>query len=217
MFKLIFKTIKKLITLVLLILFIYISVMFVLTTLYPFAYKEEIKEYSEKYQVDPFLVASVINSESGFNEKAISNKNCKGLMQISEQTGVWGAQETNIVIDNDEYLLEPDKNIEIGSWYISRLLKEFDGNLENALAAYNAGSGTVRGWLKSKEYSIDGENLSNIPYKETENYVKKTIKNYDKYKKIYKNHIYKENSIFEKYFTMIIELKYKIKNKIIRK
>lgn len=147
---------------------------------FPKKYSEIVNEYSEKYNVDKNLVYSVIKAESDFEPDAISNKAAKGLMQISDMTGTWGAEEIGIANFEISMLFQPEINIQIGCWYLEKLIKQY-GSIDTALAAYNAGSGNVSGWLSNSDHSKDGESLFNIPYKQTDNYVKKvTI-----YKKIY--------------------------------
>ena len=109
-----------------------------------------------------------------------------------------------------EDLFDPKLNIEIGTWYLEKLEREFDGDWDNILAAYNGGSGNVNKWLKDEEYSKDGKTLDKIPFKETENYVKKVKADYDSYKKIYES----INFIEESYDSTFIEYIYRLKDNI---
>lgn len=113
--------------------------------MYPRTYEEEIKVYQEKYQVEANLIFAVIKAESNFDKDAISHKNAIGLMQLMEETAKDVARKNNINLDLDnvvEDLCRVDKNIEIGTCYLATLLQRY-GNKEVALAAYNAGIGTV--------------------------------------------------------------------------
>lgn len=152
---------------------------------YPLYYKDDIGMSSKNHDIDPYLVAAIIDVESGFNKDAISPKDARGLMQITEKTGEWGFEQLEIEGFEKEKLFIPEVNIEIGTWYLQRLKQEFDGDLDLVLAAYNGGSGNVNKWLKDEEYSKDGKTLDNIPFKETENYVKKVNSGYKNYKKLY--------------------------------
>jgi len=154
-------------------------------TLYPLNYQEHIIKYSDKYDIDPFLVAAIIRVESKYYTYAMSSKGAMGLMQILPTTGKWAAEEIGITNFNNEMLYNPEINIEIGCWYISKLLKQFNNNIRLIVAAYNGGSGNVSKWLNDPEYSSDGKNLNNIPFKETDQYVEKVIKSYEIYKKLY--------------------------------
>lgn len=152
---------------------------------YPVGYKDIIIKRSNEYDLDPYLVASIINVESSYEPNAISPKEAKGLMQISPQTGKWASEVLEIEDYIEENLFNPEINIRIGTWYLNRLFKEFNQDLDLVLMAYNAGSGNVNKWLNNKEYSKDGVNIDNIPFKETKNYVERINKNYKVYKLIY--------------------------------
>ncbi|NLK21677.1 MAG: lytic transglycosylase domain-containing protein [Epulopiscium sp.] len=152
---------------------------------YPIKYETLVNKYSKQYELDSHLVFSIIRTESKFNPKAQSPKNAKGLMQITDKTGEWAAREIGIEGYSSEKLYDPEINIQMGCWYIKRLLIQYN-NVDTALAAYNAGSGNVSKWLKNEEYSKDGENLIIIPFKETREYVKKVSKARIQYKRLYK-------------------------------
>ena len=158
---------------------------------YPTKYSEYVFTYSLQYNLDPFLVFAIIKAESGFNPKAVSRKNAKGLMQISDKTGFWAAKELKIEEFTADRLFDPETNIRIGCWYLNKLSKEknFRGNLDLIIAAYNGGSGNVRDWLSNPEYSETGTSLKKIPFAETEVFLRKVKKYYNIYKKLYKNGI----------------------------
>ena len=82
-------------------------------------------------------------------------------------------------------LKSADINIELGTKYFSTLLKYYGGNYNLAIAAYNAGIGTVTKWIEKGIIKKDGSDIENIPYKETNNYVRKILKNYSIYKELY--------------------------------
>lgn len=158
---------------------------FVLENMYPLHYESVIFKYSKEYDLDILLVASVIRAESKFDPYAISHKEARGLMQIASITGNWASKELNIENYNEELLFDPDINIRIGCWYLSKLKKEFNNNMTNVLAAYNAGSGNVRKWLGNEEYCPNGVELEKIPFGETKRYVEKVNKNYKIYNYLY--------------------------------
>lgn len=154
---------------------------------FPLNYSEHILNYSQEYSLDPYLVAAVIKAESNFKNKAKSEKDAKGLMQIMDETAKWISvqlKEENFKVEN---IYEPEVNIRFGCWYLNNLAKEFSGNIELVLAAYNGGSGNVKSWLKNKNYSADGKKLDYIPFKETDKYIKKVKVNYNIYKYLYPN------------------------------
>ena len=175
----------------------------VLSIKYPIGYKNIIVKYSRKYEIDPYLVASLINVESKYDKDAKSIKDAKGLMQIGKQTGKWASEVLNIKDYNEDMLYDPETNIMIGTWYLNTLYKEFDGNLDLVLASYNAGSGNVNKWLKDEEYSNDGKNLTIIPFKETKEYIERINDSYKIYSKIYKRYIMNQNEQDTFYINLI--------------
>lgn len=179
------KLFKLLVIFLILFLMISFGKKFYMEIKYPLLYIGNIKEHSEEFDIDPYLVASVINVESSYDKMAISNKEAKGLMQISKSTGEWASQELGIEDFDLDLLFEADTNIRIGTWYLNRLNKEFNGNIQLVLAAYNGGSGNVTKWLGDEAYSDDGVYLKKIPFKETEDYIVRVLENYDIYRNIY--------------------------------
>ncbi|GAA3660650.1 lytic transglycosylase domain-containing protein [Asaccharospora irregularis] len=149
--------------------------------IYPKQYSEYVEKYAEEFDLDENLVYSVIKAESKFNEKAISHKGAKGLMQVSDITRDWAIEELEL---EEVDIFDPETNIKIGCWYLNKLYKEF-GKLDLVIAAYNGGSGNVRKWLENNDYSEDGEKLHNIPFQETSTYLEKVKNNYKNYKEIY--------------------------------
>lgn len=149
--------------------------------MYPLKYKNYIINYAEQYNVDCVLVASVINVESGFDKNAVSPKGAKGLMQITDKTAIWLCEKLKQDYDPQK-LFDAEFNIKLGVYYMSYLLEKFD-DVNTALASYNAGEGIVKVWLQNKSYSLDGKKLDNIPYKETDEYIKKVQTNLKRYQK----------------------------------
>lgn len=154
--------------------------------IYPVKYWDYVSEYSEQNGLDPYLVLAVIKVESNFNPDAISPKQARGLMQISEKTGQWGAKSLKLKDYSTESLYDPGKNIAIGCWYLGVLNKQYGGQSDLVLAAYNGGSGNVSEWLKDRNYSSTGKSLDKIPFKETENYLKRVKDCYSVYIRLYK-------------------------------
>ncbi len=148
---------------------------------YPLLYEREIAEVSGKYGINVALTFAIVRTESGFDPFAVSIKGAVGLMQIMPGTGEYIANKKGV----DEYdLFDVNTNLDFGAYYWNYLSERFLGIRETA-AAYNAGEGTVKGWLKNKEYSADGKALDVIPYKETATYVKKICESLKRYRKLY--------------------------------
>lgn len=106
--------------------------------LYPLDYKDSIKKYSGERGLRPNLVAAIIYTESRFNPRSTSSVGATGLMQIMPGTGASIAQEIGEPMGD---LYEPETSIKYGTWYIKGLLDKYNGDLDLALAAYNAGVG----------------------------------------------------------------------------
>lgn len=136
---------------------------------YKLAYEEEILASAEEFDLDPYLVCGVIFTESAFRPEARSNVGALGLMQLMPTTGLEEAELLEIEGVTEDRLTEPALNIRLGCNYLRKLLDEF-GTDSVALAAYNAGPGRVRQWLKEYGKKEDGSILY-IPYPETSKYV----------------------------------------------
>ena len=155
---------------------------------YPKLHEEFVSMYSDEYGVDENLVFAVIKAESNFQEDAVSHKDALGLMQIMKETAEDVARKYNIEIDfnnSEREILNVQNNIKIGTKYLAVLLEKYK-NIEVAVAAYNAGIGTVDNWIEKEIIKSDGSDIENIPYKETNNYVRKILRNYKIYQDLYK-------------------------------
>lgn len=155
-----------------------------LKKVYKTEYSEYVEMYATEYEIDPLLVYAIIKSESNFDEDAVSNKGACGLMQLMDETAKEVAQNTVIEYETGKTLYNPEQNIALGIAYFKDLQNYFK-NDGLALAAYNAGIGNVNKWIKQGTIKADGSDLENIPYKETNMYVRKILKDYKIYKKLY--------------------------------
>ena len=153
--------------------------------MYKKEYSEYVSQYAEKYNVDENLIYALIKAESNFNEKAVSHQNAKGLMQLMQSTAQDLANRNQIDLTK-ENILDPDININLGTQYIASLLTKYE-SIEVALAAYNAGRGNVDGWIEKGTLKNDGSDIENVPFKETNNYVRKILRDYEIYTKVYDN------------------------------
>lgn len=153
----------------------------ILIKLYPKEYSNYIEKYANEYNVDKNLIYAIIKQESNFEESAKSKKGAKGLMQIMSSTANEVAKELGIKEAN---LYNPETNIKIGTKYLADLIEKYQ-NVKIAIIAYNAGFGNIDKWIAQGIIKEDASDLENIPYKETEMYLRKVMKNYDMYTKIY--------------------------------
>lgn len=184
------KIIKKLLIIILIMLILVIIYNLlnieekILKILYPIKYEEYVYEYSKNLNIDPMLTYAIIKTESNFEEKAESKSGAIGLMQLMENTAEEQAEKMNIGYSK-EILYEPEINLKLGLNYFNTLLDYYNQNYILAFAAYNAGLGNVQKWIQEGIIKEDGSNIEKIPFKETNMYVRKVLKTYERYKKLY--------------------------------
>ncbi len=148
---------------------------------FPLKYESTIVKYAGEYGLDPYFVCAMIDTESNFDERAVSEDGAQGLMQIMPETSVWIAEK----LKTGEYdIFDPETNIRFGCWYLSFLKERFSGQEQLMIAAYNAGHNKVEEWL-SEGYSKDGMTLDEIPYAETKKYIDKVTRAYEEYQRLY--------------------------------
>ncbi|MBQ6701719.1 MAG: lytic transglycosylase domain-containing protein [Clostridia bacterium] len=154
------------------------------TQLYPLPdkYRPTVEKYAEEYNIPIEILCAIINTESSFDPNATSHAGAMGMMQITSDTFEW-LQFRSGEHHNTEDLYDYDTNIKYGAYFLSLLYEEF-GDWDTVFAAYNAGRGRVNGWLADERYSKDGK-LTDIPIKETANYIKKVNNAIKKYQKLY--------------------------------
>lgn len=180
------EKIKKLILFLLVIALVFLIFFnvkdFVLKKIYPKQYDEFVEQYAKEYNLNSNIVYAIIKNESNFDKDISSNKGAIGLMQIMQETGSEVANRINVETFN---LLDAKTNIQIGTKYFSELYQKYN-NTNLALAAYNAGTGNVDKWIESGIIKVSGEDIENIPYKETNMYVRKVIQTEKIYEVLYK-------------------------------
>ena len=93
------------------------------------------------------------------------------------------ASQINIKLDDDD-ILNPKVNINLGTKYISILIQKYN-NINLALTAYNAGSGNVDNWINDGTLKSDGSDIEKVPFTETNNYVRKILRDYKIYNALY--------------------------------
>lgn len=176
---------------VLLLLFVsFVGVLFLssnwMALLYPIEYRDEIRKHADYYDVDPFLVASIIRVETNFKPGKESKKGALGIMQLMPDTANWAMEMAKLPsVTLSSVKNEVDTNIQLGTWYIQNLHQEMDGNPIAAIAAYNAGPGNVKNWIKKGMWDGTYENVKRIPVGETRHYVQRVIYYYNQYTSVY--------------------------------
>ncbi|WP_248924735.1 lytic transglycosylase domain-containing protein [Paenibacillus hamazuiensis] len=166
-------------------LILFYSSPFLSRLLYPIKYKQEILQNAAKYDMDPFLIAAIIRVETNFQPNMTSRKGAYGLMQLMPETAEWILEKGRFSPEWIHQLDKPEVNIEIGSWYLNWLHKQFNGNDYAAIAGYNAGQGKVAKWMQNGEWDGTLEQIEQIPYGETRHYLQRVLYYYKKYHKIY--------------------------------
>lgn len=152
--------------------------------LYPMKYSEYVEKYSNEFDVPESLVYAVIKCESSFDPNAESHAGAKGLMQMLPEAFEWS--KSRYKGDSGGDILDPETNIKFGT-YILRLHYDTFGDWQEAVAAYHAGAGNVKAWLKNPQYSSDGKTITKFPDScaDTERYVKKVFGTQEKYIELY--------------------------------
>jgi hypothetical protein len=128
----------------------------------PAEYEGLITGASEKYGVDANLIKAVIQQESGWDQNTVGTSGEKGLMQIMPETGA------RYGLVNDEDFFNPEKNIDVGTHYLSDLLKRYNGDTKKAISAYNTGEDNVDKGI--------------VPFKTRNEYVPSVLALYEQYR-----------------------------------
>jgi len=153
--------------------------------LFPRPYWNDLVYFSRSNGLDPFLVAALIRQESEFQATAVSPAQAVGLMQLLPSTSKQLAQTTHSRYTSPKQLLTPATNLRFGTLMFRRLLDHYDGHVEYALAAYNAGGGRVEEWRSNLTYSDMPAFVESIPFTETRDYVQAVIRNASIYRRLY--------------------------------
>ena len=156
----------------------------ILQVIFPLMYWDAIRKHSAAYDLDPYLVAALIAQESTFDPKIRSVANAWGLMQIVPSTGRRLARTLKIPRFSIATLTDPVANIRMGTLYFSQLVRQFGGT-HYALASYNAGENRVVRWRAERPGIEEDEFIDDIPFPETQNYVKRILGTAEDYRRLY--------------------------------
>jgi len=155
-----------------------------LEVLFPVAYWNLIQKYAPPRGLDPYLIAALMAQESTFDADIRSPANAIGLMQIVPATGRRYAKALKIRRFTADKLTDPEINVRIGTAYFADMIERF-GGVHHALASYNAGPSPVSRWIAEKPGVARDEFIDDIPYPETQNYVKRIIGTAEDYRRLY--------------------------------
>jgi soluble lytic murein transglycosylase len=153
--------------------------------IFPRPYWSQIEGDSKAQGLDPYLVASLIRQESEFDPQAVSRANAYGLMQLLPSTGKSMAKKEGEKHFATGELLDPAENLRLGTMDLKRSIDHYGGQIEYALASYNAGDSPVHAWIAKDDYKDVPEWVESIPYSETREYVQGIIRNRELYRAVY--------------------------------
>jgi soluble lytic murein transglycosylase len=153
--------------------------------IFPMAYWDLISKYSAQNNLDPHLIAALMAQESTFVPGIRSHANAYGLLQLLPSTARQTARRLKIPYST-RLLTNPEANVRIGTAHFADLIRDFGGGVHLALASYNAGESAVRRWINERPGLADREEfIDDIPYPETQNYVKRILGTAEDYRRLY--------------------------------
>jgi soluble lytic murein transglycosylase len=155
-----------------------------LGVLFPLDYWNLIQQYATEHSLDPYMMAALIQQESTFTPDVKSAANAYGLMQLIPAAGRQYAKKVGLGRFSIRLLTHPESNIRMGMAYFKDLSDRF-GGAHFAIASYNAGPHRVSRWRTEKPDLPDDEFIDDIPFPETQNYVKKVLGMAEDYRRIY--------------------------------
>jgi soluble lytic murein transglycosylase len=157
----------------------------ILVHIFPLAYWDLIRKYSALNDLDPYLIAALMAQESTFVPGIRSHANAYGLLQLWPPTARLMARKLKIPYSS-RLLTTPEPNVRMGTAHFADLIRDF-GAVHLALASYNAGPSPVKRWLVERPGLTDREEfIDDIPYPETQNYVKRILGTAEDYRRLYK-------------------------------
>ena len=156
----------------------------ILQVIFPLVYWDSIRKHSAAHDLDPYLMAALIAQESTFDAGVRSSANAWGLMQLVPSTGRKLARAVGMRGFTTASLTNPETNIRLGTLYFADLVSKFGGTYY-ALASYNAGDSRVARWKQDRADLDEDEFIDDIPFPETQNYVKRILGTAEDYRRLY--------------------------------
>lgn len=142
---------------------------------FPMAHRNDLVQAARSRDIHPSWVFAITRQESAFMVDARSQVGASGLMQLMPATAQEMAKRFSIPLSSPKQILNPVTNIQLGAAYLSQIYGQFKGNRVLASAAYNAGPGRVRQWLKDAQHLSFDVWIENIPFDETRQYVQNVL------------------------------------------
>jgi soluble lytic murein transglycosylase len=156
----------------------------ILQVIFPVDYWPLLQKYAKQRGLDPFVVAALVAQESNFDPVVRSHANAYGLMQILPSTGRQYARKLGVRPFSTRRLTEAETNVRLGTQIFADSIRKF-GGVHFALAAYNAGDSRVVRWQREKPGLPQDEFIDDIPFPETQNYVKRILGTAEDYRYLY--------------------------------
>lgn len=142
---------------------------------FPLLHEADVRAAARRRELPPAVVYSIIRGESAFVVDAKSSAGALGLMQLLPATAAETARHLGLRWQGPAELLRPARNIEVGSEYLRRVMRQFGGSFPLAAAAYNAGPGRVKSWLPRLGCVPSDVWVELVPFIETEGYVRRAL------------------------------------------
>ncbi len=151
---------------------------------YPRPYADIVQAAAAEYGLDPLLIWAVMRVESDYDPEALSLAGARGLMQLMPSTQEWVSEQLGRESEPGEAYL-PDRNVEMGAWFLDFLLDYFGGDLELAIMAYNAGVASVESWLEDPMVADRDDLIRWAWFGETREYLQRVSLAYRIYQELY--------------------------------
>ena len=151
---------------------------------FPLEYWPLLRKHAAARGLDPYLVAALVAQESTFDPEIRSSANAVGLMQVLPSTGRQFAKRLKIPRFTPARLTDPETNVRLGTAIFAESLRKL-GGVHYALAAYNAGDHRVTQWRRERPGLPQDEFIDDIPFPETQNYVKRILGTAEDYRRLY--------------------------------
>jgi len=156
----------------------------VLRAIFPWPNRRVVEAEAAEFGVDPLLLVAIVRQESVFDAQALSPAGARGLAQLLPGTAAITARGLDVTF-YPEWITVPDLNLHLGAAHLHELLDRFDGRVEVAAAAYNAGGAAVARWLTRPGATDPDEFIELIPFQETRGYVRAVLRNRELYRALY--------------------------------
>ena len=156
----------------------------ILQVIFPLDYWPLLQKYAEQRGLDSYVVAALVAQESNFDPAVVSPANAWGLMQVLPSTGRNLARKLGVHPFSTKRLTEAEVNVRLGTQFFADSIRRF-GGVHFALAAYNAGDSRVASWQRERPDMPQDEFIDDIPFPETQNYVKRILGTAEDYRLLY--------------------------------